>query len=51
MRAFDWDPIRAEHYGQRPHRPHKQVCGRRRIGKNFLTLLQHWSGAVMVAKW
>jgi hypothetical protein len=20
MRAFDWDPIRAEHYGQRLHR-------------------------------
>src|SRR6185437_8497898 len=21
MRAYDWDPIRAKHYGQRPHRP------------------------------
>ena len=20
--CLDWDPIRAEHYGQRPHRPH-----------------------------
>jgi hypothetical protein len=25
MRVYDWDPIRAEHYGQRPHRPHKQA--------------------------
>jgi hypothetical protein len=23
------------------------MCGRRRLGKNFLTFLQHWSGAVM----
>jgi hypothetical protein len=22
------------------------MCGRRRLGKNFLTHLQHWSGAV-----
>jgi hypothetical protein len=26
MRVYDWDPIRAEHYGQRPHRPHKQAA-------------------------
>src|SRR5215831_12714270 len=25
MRAFDWDPIRAEHYGQRLHRRTKQA--------------------------
>ena len=25
------------------------MCGRRRLGKNFLTHLQHWSGAVMCA--
>src|SRR5262249_51559294 len=25
MRVYDWDPIRAEHYGQRPHRSHKQA--------------------------
>jgi hypothetical protein len=25
------------------------TCGRRRLGKNFLTFLQHWSGAVMCA--
>src|ERR1700690_1828473 len=25
VRANDWDPIRAEHYGQRPDRPHKQA--------------------------
>ena len=25
MRAFDWDPIRAEHWGQRPHQPHQQA--------------------------
>jgi hypothetical protein len=25
VRANDWDPIRAKHYGQRPHRPHKQA--------------------------
>jgi hypothetical protein len=23
------------------------MCGRRRLGKNFLTFVQHWSGAVM----
>src|SRR5262249_38949962 len=26
MRVYDWDPIRAEHYGQRPHRSHKQAA-------------------------
>jgi hypothetical protein len=25
------------------------MCGRRRLGKNFLAVLQHWSGAVMCA--
>ena len=25
----------------------KSALGRRRLGKNLLTLLQHWSGAVM----
>src|SRR5215468_11006993 len=25
------------------------MCGRRRLGKNFLTHLQHWSGAVICA--
>jgi len=25
------------------------MCGRRCLGKNFLMLLQHWSGAVMCA--
>src|SRR6516165_6084719 len=25
MRVYDWDPIRAAHYGQRPHRSHKQA--------------------------
>jgi hypothetical protein len=25
-RQGDWDPIRAEHYGQRPNRPHKQAA-------------------------
>jgi len=25
VRANDWAPIRAKHYGQRPHRPHKQA--------------------------
>ena len=25
VRANDWDPIRAKHYGQRPYRPHKQA--------------------------
>jgi hypothetical protein len=23
------------------------MCGRRRLGKNFLTFVQHWSGVVM----
>src|SRR5262249_24664230 len=26
MRVYDWDPIRAEHYGQRPRRSHKQAA-------------------------
>ena len=25
MRVYDWDPIRAEHYGQRLQLPHKQA--------------------------
>ena len=32
--------------GKRRQCPLWVMCGRR-LGKNFLTLLQHWSGAVM----
>ena len=30
-----------------PPSPVWVMCGRRLIGKSFLTLMQHWSGAVM----
>jgi hypothetical protein len=29
------------------HLPLRVMCGRRLIDKSFLTLMQHWSGAVM----
>src|SRR5215471_13611412 len=56
MRVYDWDPIRAEHYGQRLHRSHKQAghmtapdqccrCVRKYLPRRrpHMTQSGHWS--------
>src|SRR5262249_24394360 len=58
MRVYDWDPIRAEHYGQRPHRvgsfsPYV-MAGRSPLefgSAGIGTLLGAFAGTWLISRW